>query len=107
MQMPDLFFADFDGAKESLPATDSSEDCLYLNIFVPDLKVRVHKGSIHKPRGHERFSKVIMRTKSSKNRQTGDEKHDSKTAACSQKAKNSKNSGHKVAKKKSKFKKSS
>ena len=35
----------FSDAQDSLPATASSEDCLYLNIFVPNIKVRVHKGS--------------------------------------------------------------
>ena len=33
------------GTKEFLPATASSEDCLYLNVFVPDIKVRVQKGA--------------------------------------------------------------
>ena len=38
------FVCTISGAFESLPATAPSEDCLYLNIFVPDIKVRVHKG---------------------------------------------------------------
>lgn len=45
MQMPDVFFGDFDGAKQGLPANAPNEDCLYLNIYVPDLKVRVHHKS--------------------------------------------------------------
>lgn len=44
MQRPDLFFEDFEGAKESQPTMPPSEDCLYLNIFVPDIHVRVHQG---------------------------------------------------------------
>ena len=35
-QREDLFFADFEGAKEMQPRMSPSEDCLYLNIFVPE-----------------------------------------------------------------------
>ena len=35
---------DFQGAQESTPSTPPSEDCLYLNVFVPDIALRVHKG---------------------------------------------------------------
>ena len=35
---------DFQGAQETTPSTPPSEDCLYLNVFVPDIAVRVHKG---------------------------------------------------------------
>ena len=44
MQRPDAFFADFQGSREGQPSMPPSEDCLYLNIFVPDLLVRVFKG---------------------------------------------------------------
>ena len=40
LQRPDLFFADFDGAKESQPMVAPSEDCLYLNVFVPQANKR-------------------------------------------------------------------
>ena len=46
MQRPDAFFADFEGSREGQPSMPPSEDCLYLNIFVPDLLVRVFKGKI-------------------------------------------------------------
>ena len=36
-QRQDFFFADFEGAKEYEPAEEPSEDCLYLNIYVPDV----------------------------------------------------------------------
>ena len=35
-QREDLFFADFKGAKEWAPRVSPSEDCLYLNVFVPE-----------------------------------------------------------------------
>ena len=34
-QRRDLFFADFEGVQEQEPRVDPSEDCLYLNVFVP------------------------------------------------------------------------
>ena len=36
-QREDLFFADFEGAKEQQPRIQPSEDCLYLNVFVPEV----------------------------------------------------------------------
>jgi carboxylesterase type B len=44
MQRPDVFFADFEGAREAEPSMPPSEDCLYLNVFVPDILVRIHQG---------------------------------------------------------------
>ena len=44
MQRPDVFFADFEGSKEGQPSMPPSEDCLYLNVFVPDLLVKVFRG---------------------------------------------------------------
>ena len=35
---------DLKGAQETNPSMPPSEDCLYLNVFVPDIAVRVHKG---------------------------------------------------------------
>ena len=35
-QREDMFFADFEGVKEQQPRIKPSEDCLYLNIFVPN-----------------------------------------------------------------------
>ena len=39
-QRRDSFFADFPGAKSSDPRAPMSEDCLYLNVFIPNVKSR-------------------------------------------------------------------
>ena len=42
-QRRDHFFPDFDGARAEEPLMDSHEDCLYLNIYVPDVISRNRK----------------------------------------------------------------
>ena len=36
VQRKDYFFADFAGAAVDAPSSEPSEDCLYLNVFVPE-----------------------------------------------------------------------
>ena len=45
IQRKDHFFGDFEGSQQREPKENSSEDCLYLNIYVPDVILEQNSSS--------------------------------------------------------------
>ena len=60
-QREDMFFADFEGVKEQQPRIRPSEDCLYLNIFVPNQPKRNQNevSDIHEDKKDGKLSVIV------------------------------------------------